>query len=102
MKSLAKKKPLGTGGAIKLACEKVKQQNIIICNGDTLFKIDLQELINFHKAKNADCTLCLKPMENFDRYGVVELDENGLILSFKEIFCANAPLTINKKVTKKE
>lgn len=77
-------KPLGTGGGIKLAIEKATEQNILACNGDTLFKIDLQELDNFHKAKYADCSLCLKPMENFDRYGVVELNDNGSIYSFKE------------------
>ncbi len=76
--------PLGTGGGIKLACEKVMHQNVLVCNGDTLFKINLKQLSDFHKAKNADCSLCLKPMENFDRYGVVELNDNGSILSFKE------------------
>ncbi len=76
--------PLGTGGGIKLACEKTTQENILACNGDTLFKINLQELDNFHKAKNADCSLCLKPMKNFERYGVVELNENDSIQSFKE------------------
>lgn len=76
--------PLGTGGGIRLACEKAVSQNVLACNGDTLFKIDLQELSNFHKEKNADCSLCLKPMENFERYGVVELNDNGSIKSFKE------------------
>lgn len=76
--------PLGTGGGIKLACEKVTQQNILACNGDTLFRINLQELSNFHKTKNAGCSLCLKPLKNFDRYGVVEINGNGSIQSFKE------------------
>ena len=76
--------PLGTGGGIRLACEKAVSQNVLACNGDTLFKIDLQELSNFHKEKNADCTLCLKPMENFERYGVVEINGNSSIQSFKE------------------
>lgn len=76
--------PLGTGGGIKLACEKTTQENILACNGDTLFKISLQELDNFHKEKNADCSLCLKQMKNFERYGVVELNEDDSIQSFKE------------------
>ena len=33
---------------------------------------------------NADCTLSLKPMHNFDRYGVVELNKDNSIRSFKE------------------
>ena len=78
------REPLGTGGGIKLACEKTTQETILACNGDTLFKINLQHLDNFHTAKNADCSLCLKPMKNFERYGVVELNENDSIQSFKE------------------
>ena len=66
--------PLGTGGAIKLACEKISDHNVLACNGDTLFKIHLHQLSNFHLLHDADCTLCLKPMENFERYGVVELN----------------------------
>ncbi|MDQ6764019.1 MAG: sugar phosphate nucleotidyltransferase, partial [Bacteroidota bacterium] len=73
-----------TGGAIKLACGKCEEENVIACNGDTLFEIDLKQLSIFHETKNAKCTLSLKPMENFDRYGVIELNENGSIKSFKE------------------
>lgn len=76
--------PLGTGGAIKLACEKVSEKNILICNGDTLFKINVEKLSNFHLHHNSDCTLSLKPMNNFSRYGVVELNDDDSIKSFKE------------------
>jgi D-glycero-alpha-D-manno-heptose 1-phosphate guanylyltransferase len=78
------KEPLGTGGAIKFALEKATGENILVCNGDTLFKINIAELNNLHLKNNADCTLSLKPMHNFDRYGVVELNNEGLIISFKE------------------
>ncbi|HEX7457922.1 MAG TPA: HAD-IIIA family hydrolase [Ginsengibacter sp.] len=76
--------PLGTGGAIKLAMEKTSEKNILVCNGDTLFNVHVNELNNFHLQHGPDCTLCLKPMNNFDRYGVVELDNDNLIKSFKE------------------
>ncbi|CAN5136840.1 nucleotidyltransferase family protein [soil metagenome] len=76
--------PLGTGGAIKHALTSVDETNVIIVNGDTLFSVDLQNLSIFHKANKADCTLALKPMTNFDRYGVVELNEHNRIISFKE------------------
>ena len=76
--------PLGTGGAIKLAIQKAKEKNVIVCNGDTMFKIDVKALSVFHLDKNAACTLSLKPMENFERYGVVEIDKKGKVNSFKE------------------
>ncbi len=78
------KEPLGTGGAIKLACSKTFKKNILVCNGDTLYKIDCHELSQFHERKNAICSLTLKPMVDFDRYGVVELNQDQSIKSFKE------------------
>jgi D-glycero-alpha-D-manno-heptose 1-phosphate guanylyltransferase len=76
--------PLGTGGAVRLACGLVKEKNVLILNGDTLFKVDIQQLQAFHGSKDADCTIALKPMQHFDRYGIVELDEDNRITNFKE------------------
>ena len=76
--------PLGTGGAIKLACSKALGKDVIVANGDTIFKINCDSLSQFHKEKNAACTLSLKPMVYFDRYGVVELNEDSSVRSFKE------------------
>ena len=76
--------PLGTGGAILLACNKATQNEILILNGDTFFEINVDSLYKFHFKKNAICTLCLKPMNNFDRYGVVEINDENCIISFKE------------------
>ena len=76
--------PLGTGGAIQLALQRSKNENVLIVNGDTLFKINVPELFAFHKNTGAECTLGLKPMKDFDRYGVVDIDKKGKVVSFKE------------------
>ncbi len=76
--------PLGTGGAVKLACSLVTEKNVLVLNGDTIFKMNVESLLAFHNSCDADCTLSLKPMNNFNRYGVVELNKNGAIASFKE------------------
>jgi D-glycero-alpha-D-manno-heptose 1-phosphate guanylyltransferase len=76
--------PLGTGGAIKLACSAARSENVMVTNGDTLYKADLQTVSSVHLTKKADCTICLKPMEDFDRYGVVEIDKENRITSFRE------------------
>lgn len=76
--------PLGTGGAIKLACSIAKEKSVLVVNGDTLFKIDITKIAGFHSLSGANCTLSLKPMQNFDRYGVVEINEDLEIVSFKE------------------
>jgi D-glycero-alpha-D-manno-heptose 1-phosphate guanylyltransferase len=76
--------PLGTGGAIKLACGKASSKNVMVVNGDTLYKINAAPLTQLHEAVNAHCTLSLKPMQNFDRYGVVEVNKDYSIKSFHE------------------
>jgi D-glycero-alpha-D-manno-heptose 1-phosphate guanylyltransferase len=76
--------PLGTGGAIKKACTFAGNKNVFVTNGDTLFKADVSSIQNFHLQKNAECTLALKPMKNFDRYGVIELNEDASVKSFHE------------------
>lgn len=78
------KEPLGTGGAIKYACSHVQNTNVVVVNGDSIFKTNIAEQEALHTAKNAHCTLALKPMENFERYGVVELHHDQSIASFKE------------------
>ena len=76
--------PLGTGGAIKLAAGLSKEKNVIVVNGDTMFKVDLKKLSDSHFQQQADCTLSLKPMKQFERYGVVEINDQNRITSFKE------------------
>ena len=81
---LVEKEPLGTGGAILASCYKTSEQIVLVVNGDTIFKVDLEKAFTDHLKHDADCTLLLKPMENFDRYGVVELNEDDSIKSFEE------------------
>lgn len=82
-KCVVEKEPLGTGGAIQLACKNASDENVVVANGDTLFKINIEHLASVHFKYDADCTLALKPMKDFDRYGTVELNEN-IVRSFHE------------------
>ncbi len=77
-------KPLGTGGAIRLALNCTSSENILVSNGDTLFRIDLKRFADFHLHAGAMCTLAIKPMNNFHRYGAVETDAQENIVMFKE------------------
>ena len=69
--------PLGTGGAIRQACTLAKERTVLILNGDTFFRVGTGELATVHGTHRADCTICLKPMRDFDRFGAVELDERA-------------------------
>ncbi len=76
--------PLGTGGAIRMACGLAEEKTVLVLNGDTLFKVNAFQMADFHHSREADCTLALKPMNDFDRYGVVALQEDGRVTDFQE------------------
>ena len=76
--------PLGTGGAIYKACSMATEPTVLALNGDTLFSINVQQLLQVHQQKESHCTICLKPMQQFERYGVVKMDTNNCITSFEE------------------
>ena len=76
---LIEKEPLGTGGAILASCYRTSGKIVLVLNGDTIFKSDIERAFADHIKHDSDCTLLLKPMENFDRYGVVELNEDDSV-----------------------
>jgi D-glycero-alpha-D-manno-heptose 1-phosphate guanylyltransferase len=46
--------------------------------------VNIRQLQQYFKDRNADCVIALTPMHNFDRYGVVRLDERSGVLEFVE------------------
>ena len=95
--------PLGTGGGIKLALTKATSENVMVLNGDTFFDVDVNALVMNHLHSKKDITLALKPMENFERYGNVILDENGNVVEFQEKkFCAKGQINGGVYVMKRE
>lgn len=102
--------PLGTGGAIQLACSKTREADVIVANGDTLFRIQVKGVTAFHVQKNAQCTLALKPMKASIRYGAVKLNEDQSVDSFTEkqyfaeglinggVYVLNIPAFLEKKL----
>ena len=76
--------PLGTGGALRHAFALTNVEDVLVLNGDTIFKIDITDLYNFHNEVQAHFTIALKNLLNPDRYGTVSLDQSGRIYSFKE------------------
>lgn len=77
--------PLGTGGGIKLALSKATTNDVVVLNGDTFFDVDLNELMKAHCLYLSAVTLALKPMNDFDRYGRVIIDNvDKRIIEFKE------------------
>ncbi|ECV9672084.1 NTP transferase domain-containing protein [Campylobacter jejuni] len=73
------KELLGTGGAIKDTLKLVKKE-VYVLNGDTFFDIDLKKLV----LNGSKICIALKQIQNFDRYGTVNVDEQGIVTSFEE------------------
>lgn len=73
--------PLDTGGAIKHALSYIESKEVFILNGDSFFNIDLSQL---NLQKGSKLILSLQKMQNFDRYGCVQLDNQGHITGFTE------------------
>jgi len=78
------KEPLGTGGAIKQALDVTKTEEILILNGDTMFQVELDEFYKSHVSQKADFSMALKPMKDFERYGVVKLSTENYVIGFEE------------------
>ncbi|HOX75284.1 MAG TPA: nucleotidyltransferase family protein [Bacteroidales bacterium] len=85
---VVEKKPLGTGGALKLASERAEGNNILIVNGDTWFPVDISKLTAFHIEIDSKFTVALKRMTDFDRYGTVELDNNRILRFNEKRYCS--------------
>lgn len=74
---------LWTGGAINKALSYTIDQNVLIMNWDTYFDINFSDFFTQHNFSNADISLALKPMSNFERYGNVVLEWTKVI-AFEE------------------
>jgi NDP-sugar pyrophosphorylase family protein len=78
------KEPLDTGGAIKNA-EALISSDFLALNGDVIFAgLDFDKLIYAHKKSNAAATLVLAKSSNAGRFGAVQLDADGRVVSFVE------------------
>jgi len=74
--------PLGTGGAIKKALEKVEEDNTIVLNGDILTDMNPLEMIDWHKRLEALATILIVPF--ISPYGIVEVSPKGKVKRFIE------------------
>lgn len=75
--------PLGTGGGLRLAIEKLVDDKVFVINGDTFFDVDLWALEQLAIEQKSDLCIALKPLNKFDRYGSVEI-RGHRVVQFKE------------------
>ena len=78
------KSPLGTGGAIQQALATLAEDEVIVLNGDTRFRVDLAEMEKRHRNSGAPLTIALKHVNDSGRFGRVEVSADGLVTRFLE------------------
>ncbi|MGH2752444.1 MAG: sugar phosphate nucleotidyltransferase [Actinomycetota bacterium] len=76
--------PLGTAGALKNAQNFVGDDTFFAFNGDVLTDVDLSAVLEWHRAKGAEATLVLTPVDDPSAYGVVPTDTDGRVTGFIE------------------
>ena len=70
--------PLGTGGAMR-NCRDHISGTALVFNGDIVSSLDVEAMLGQHRATGALGTLALWEVDDPSRYGVAELDGNGII-----------------------
>lgn len=76
--------PLGTGGAIVSALPLLRSPTVLVANGDSLCRCNLEEFAAFHLHRNSLASLLLAHVPDASRFGRVELDSRRRIRRFVE------------------
>lgn len=60
--------------------------NIMIFGGDHVYKMNVRQMLDYHKEKKAELTVAAvpKPVSIASEMGVLEIDNNGAIIGFEE------------------
>ena len=59
---------------------------VLVLSGDHIYKMNYDEMLDFHKKKNADCTIAVLnvTLEEASRFGIMNTDSDGKIYQFEE------------------
>ena len=79
----------GTANAIYQNIPFVDRYNpeyVVILSGDHIYRMDYNDMLNYHKEKKADATIAVLdvPKEEASRFGIMITDEDNNIIDFEE------------------
>ncbi len=59
---------------------------VLILSGDHIYKMDYSKMLDYHKEKNAECTIAVLevPLKEASRFGIMNTKEDGSIYEFEE------------------
>jgi NDP-sugar pyrophosphorylase family protein len=91
--------PLGTGGAVRYAQGRIPRGlgtgDFMLMNGDTFVEFDPAAVLAVHRQTNAAVTMAITNVPDVSRFGAVEIDDEGRLLSFGEKATRKGPGFIN-------
>lgn len=66
--------------------DKYSPEYVLILSGDHIYKMNYEEMLDYHQASKADATIAViqVPMKEANRFGIMNTDETGRILEFEE------------------
>lgn len=73
-------RPLGTGGALRLALSRIEADHAFIFNGDTFLDLEVDAVERQWQERRRPIIIC-KAVQDSGRYGAVALDRTGRLLS---------------------
>jgi len=65
--------PLGTGGAIRLACAQADARDVFVLNGDTYLELDFRAMMEAHGRAASHLSMAICHVSDVARYGALEL-----------------------------
>jgi glucose-1-phosphate thymidylyltransferase len=71
--------PKGLAHAVLVAEDFLKGEPFVMYLGDNLLKQGVRPLINSYFNHSSDCVICVTPVNDPGRYGIVELDSDGKV-----------------------
>ncbi len=83
--------PLDTAGALANACHLLPAGPSLVINGDSYCHTDLNQFYTWFKEKTADAAVLLTRVADTRRFGGVEIDPSGHVVSFNEKPEKNGP-----------
>lgn len=78
--------PLGTGGALLHVFNRntKTEENVIVMNGDTLFRVDVSKMWVVHDKYAATITLAVRQVPMNTRYHGIRIDEESRVIGIDE------------------
>lgn len=65
---------------------RYRADTVLILSGDHIYKMNYTPMLDYHLATGADLTIAVMPVpiEETHRYGIMQVDEDGVIVQFHE------------------